>query len=364
MVVLANDRHGVSSLQMWDAAWYHDLGVDGYGPYGEGGSRFFPLLPGITTAGALVGLPAAAWLQAVCWVAALLFGAALYRLTVLETGDEAAARRCAWLIQLIPGANVLAFGYTEAVAGLLAVVYFLVLRHGGDARIGFVAGALSGLARPTGPVLAVAGGVEALRHAVRGLLVRLRQDDTAVPAVGHHPNGGSAPAARGQRPSRAAGKLGRAVLLAAAPLVGTAAYLGWAWIAFGDPLTPYRVQAAGDLRGGVVRAPWEFLTEDSPGGYRWQFLLVTLAVAAVALLLCAWRLPLAYAAWSVAMVGLAVTAWGLHSLPRYLAAVFPLWMAVALVCRNRWVWWALLALSTAGFTWVAYLNLLPGGPVP
>jgi hypothetical protein len=157
---------------------------------------------------------------------------------------------------------------------------------------------------------------------------------------------------------------GRGVLLAAAPLVGTAAYLAWAWTAFGDPLTPYRVQAADDLRGGVVRAPWPFLNEDSDGGYPWRLVLALLAVGAVALVLCAWRLPLSYLAWSVPMVAVAVTAWGLHSLPRYLAAIFPLWMAVAVVCRNRWAWWPLLALSATGFTWVAHLNLVPGGPVP
>src|SRR5262249_40137493 len=115
------------SVLVWDAAWYEKLALHGYGPYGAAGTRFFPLFPGVIGAGAGVGLPASAWQLAVCWVAALLFAAALFRLTVRETGDPAAGSRVAWLIQLVPGANVLALGYTEALAGLLAVLYFLAL---------------------------------------------------------------------------------------------------------------------------------------------------------------------------------------------------------------------------------------------
>lgn len=312
---VAYARGGAGSLQVWDADWYHKLGVDGYGPYGAEGSRFFPLLPSIVGAGTGLGLPSKAWLLGFCWVAALLFGAAVHRLTVLETRDEDGARRAAWLIQLVPGANVLGLGYTEAVAGLLAVLYFLALRERG--RAGVLVGALSGLVRPTGVVLAVAGAVEAVRR---------------------------------RRPS--------AVALALAPVAGTAAFLLWAWISFGDPLTPYRIQSLGELRGGLASAPWDFFTRTSPGGYPWPLCLALLVVTAAALLACARLLPVTYLLWSLPMVGLAVTAWGLHSLPRYLAAVFPLWMAVALVCRPRWAWSTVLAVSTMGFAWVAYLDFL------
>src|SRR5688500_17035192 len=64
---VAYARDGAQSLQVWDADWYHKLGVDGYGPYGAEGSRFFPLLPSIVTAGDGLGLPSRAWLVGVCW---------------------------------------------------------------------------------------------------------------------------------------------------------------------------------------------------------------------------------------------------------------------------------------------------------
>jgi hypothetical protein len=335
---------GGGSVLVWDAAWYHNLGVDGYGPYGANGSRFFPLLPAIIGGGSWLGLPAPVWQLAVCWAGALFFAAAVYRLTVLETGDEASAQRAAWLIQLVPGANVLALGYTEAVAGVLAVLYFLFLRSAGDARVGFATGLLSGLARPTGPLLAVPAIVEGVRAARGGDTRRSRE-----------PQRGAVGALLGAW---------RYWLVALSPVLGTGAYLTWVWITLGDPLTPYRVHSASDLRGGVASAPWDFMLRTSPGGYAWPLVLALLAVAVVALYLT-WRLlPLSYLGWALPTVGLAVTAWGLHSLPRYLAAVFPLWMAVAIACRRRWVFVAVMSASAAAFTWVAWLTVDPTGPVP
>src|SRR4029450_3644500 len=102
------------------------------------------------------------------------------------------------------------------------------------------------------------------------------------------------------------------LLLTASPVIGTGLYLGWAWHAFGDPLTPYRVQAVKDLRGAVASPPWEFLFQTSPGGYRWQFVLALLAVTSLLLIVCARTLPASYTAWAVVSVAAAVTAWGMH----------------------------------------------------
>jgi hypothetical protein len=313
-------------LQVWDVVWYRILGESGYGAYGPAESRFFPLLPMAVGVGHFFGVPTNPWITGICWFAALGFAAALHRLMVIETGDDAAARRAAWLVQLVPGANVLALGYTEALAGLLAVMYFLVIRTRRDVGVGTVAGLLSGLARPTGLLLSIPAAIEfARRHSDRGW------------------------------PSR--------LLLTAAPVLGTSVYLGWEWSAFGDPLTPYRVHSAHDLRGGVVSSPWQFLFRTSPGGYRWPLVLALLVACGFLLYVCARTLPVSYTAWAVLSVAAAVTAYGLHSLPRYLAAVFPLVMAAAIVCRNRWVWWAVLIACIPAFAWVSYLNLTPG-PVP
>lgn len=393
-----------------DAAWYHDLGVRGYGPYGAEGARFFPLLPAAVAVGVGLGVPAAVWQLAVCWVAALVFAAALVRLTVRESGDEAAGHRIAWLIQLVPGANVLVLGYPEALAGLLAVAYFLALRSlaagapaPGSARgvgIGVGVGFLSGLARPAGPLLALPGFVEAVRSAFGGDRPKdadggdgtkaqkggkaqegekARDSDKArdggkAQEGAKAQSGGKAQGdddGRDRAKRRGAGRgggVGRSLarwgpwLVAVAPLAGTGGYLAWAWWALGDPLAPYRAYLTANLSESVT--VWELLPGTAPGGYPWALVLLLATAAGVALYLCGRRLPFAYLAWAVPMLALAVTVWGVPSLPRYLAAVFPLWMALAIVVRDRRLWLTLMTASIAGFVWVAWLAIAPDGPIP
>jgi len=317
---------GAGTLDVWDAVWYRQLAEHGYLAYGPLEARFFPLLPAATGALHTFGIPAGLAILLVCWAAALAFAAALHRLVVLETGDKAAARRSAWLIQLVPGANVLVLGYSEALAGLLAVGFFLALRHDRRPALGPVLGVLSGLVRPTGVLLSVPAAVEAFR-------------------------------------GRTGGPRLRALLTAAAPIVGTAGFLTWSWFRFGDFLAPYRSQTRSGLRGGVINTNLEFLFQTSGGGYRWQFVLALLVTTGFLLWLCVRLLPPSYAIWAALMVAAAVTAFGFHSLPRYLASAFPLVMAAALVCRTRAVWYAVIGLSAIAFTWVAYLNFVTT-PVP
>jgi hypothetical protein len=91
--------------------------------------------------------------------------------------------------------------------------------------------------------------------------------------------------------------------------------------------------------------------------------LALLLAAGLLLWLCVRRLPASYTVWAGLTVAAAVTAYGFHSLPRYLASAFPLVMAAALACQHRYVWRAVLWTSIAGFAWVAYLGVTPG-PVP
>jgi hypothetical protein len=312
---------GATGLQVWDTAWYRLLADEGYHAQGPDAVRFFPLLPLATRAvAAVLGLPTAVVLIALCWVCGLGFAALLHRLVLAETGDPASARRAAWLIQLVPGANVLALGYTEAPAGLLATAFFLLLRRGWLAGAATV-GLLSGLVRPTGLLLALPAVVE--------LTARLR--------AGHRPGPGW-------------------YAVAASPVLGTATYLGWCWTAYGDFLLPYRVQTAHDLRGGVVDVRLSYLVRTSPAGWPWPLVLLLLAAAAWLLWLCPRRLPAAYPVWAAAAVAAGATAYGFHSLPRYLAAVFPLVMVLAKVSRSRAAWYCTLAACLPPFAYVSYVS--------
>jgi hypothetical protein len=335
--MFAEPWRGARTLQVWDVVQYRDLAENGYRSYGE--SRFFPLLPMLVRAGHLLGLPVAPLLTAVCWVAALAFAAALHHLVLLETGDGPSARRAAWLIQLVPGANALVLGYTEALAGLLAVVFFVLLRTRRNLGAAGPVGVLCGLVRPTGLLLSLPALVELARPG----------RNRAEPSLA----GVDPPARKGP-----AWWLLRA-LVVVAPVAGTAGYLAWSWYVFGDALAPYRAQTGAELRGGILDVDPRFLVRTSDGGYPWPLVLGLLTAAAVLLWVCARRLPASYTVWSVCAVAAAATAYGFHSLPRYLASVFPLTMAAALVCRRRLVWRTVLLACVAAFTWVSYLNLIP-----
>ncbi len=317
---------GADRLEVWDVVLYQNLAEHGYLAYGPFETRFFPLLPALTGAGHALGLPTLPLLTGLCWAAALAFAAALHRLVLMETGDENAARRSAWLIQLVPGANVLVLGYTEALAGLLAVTFFIALRPGRRLATTGILGVLSGLVRPTGLLLSLPAAVELLRR-------------------------------------RRSGRLWVRLLVVLAPISGTAGFLTFAWFGFGDFLAPYRAQTGQGLRGGVINIPYQYLFRNSPGGYHWSLVLALLVTAGFLLFLCVRHLPMAYSVWAAVNVAAAVTAAGFHSLPRYLAAAFPLVMAAALACRHRIIWLATLGVCLAGFGWVAYLTMTPG-PVP
>lgn len=308
------EAHG---LFVWDSAWYRDIAEHGYGHLPAEAVRFFPLLPmASATVAGLTGAPVGAALIAVCWLAALGYGALLFDLARTETGDELVARRAAWFAQLFPGASVLVLGYTEALAGLLAVGYFRLLRAG-QWELLIPLGIAGGLTRPTGVLLALAG-LAGLGDRRAGLPVRL---------VG-----------------------------AAAPAVGTGALLAWAGVRYGDPLLPYRVQTAGTLRGGVAANPLPHLFHTSGAGPPWPVNLVLLVAALALLVVCVRRLPAPYALWSAALIAAAVTAGGLHSLARYLAAAFPLVLAASLLSRRRRAFVAALAVCLPLFAYLSFIG--------
>ena len=76
--------------------------------------------------------------------------------------SDETARRAVWLLALAPPAFVLVMGYTEALAGLLAVITFYGLRSG-RWWLAAVAGLLSGLCRPPGALLVVPALIEIWR---------------------------------------------------------------------------------------------------------------------------------------------------------------------------------------------------------
>lgn len=312
---------GSSGLFVWDGAWYRAIAQHGYGPLGREAVRFFPLLPGIGALGEVVGLPATVLLPLVTNACGLIFAMLVVRIVAEELGDSRLARRSGLLLQLVPGAGVLVLPYTESVAGALAAGYFLLLRRD---RAWWAAGLglLSGLARPTGPLLAVAGACSLVT-------------------------------------SRGARDRARSTVVTLAPIAGTVAYCGWVWWRFGDFLLPYTAQTAPGMRGGFFASPLAGLTANSHGGLDWRANIVIVAVVLLLLALSVRLLPARYVWWSAAMVVASLTSARLHSLPRYCAAIFPLVIVLAALPRRRWSWPVTLGVCAASMWAIAGIGFTP-----
>ena len=340
--------HPLGKLFTWDSQWYLVIARYGYAPGGGNLIHFFPLTS-LTAAGiaAVTRLPVSIALFGFCWLMALLFGALVHRVVVRETGDRGAATRAAWLTQLVPGAYALVMGYTEPLAGVLAVGYFLAIRGGADrdgtgrdgtdrawtdraprpwtaAGLGF----LGGMSRPIGVLLVIPGAVEAVRNARR------------------------------EGWSRAS--VAKGTMSALAPAAGLTVYLAFSRIEFGSWLLPYTQQTAKGGRGAVIADPIGILRHVWTHNWRfhghevaiWAAILIVLFGALV--LLVARRLPVSYLAWTVPSFALAISSKDFTSLPRYVGALFPCLIAAALVTRRPWQWTAVLIVSCALMLWTAY----------
>ena len=335
IAVIASDelRNGGRTLQLqqglfsWDAAWYRDIAERGYDGVAREGLRFFPLVPlaARTLSVPLFGDVGLA-LVLIVNVAALGMGMALHRLVREETGNRVRATRAAWLVTLLPPAVVLVLGYAEAVAMLLVITAFLMLRRRRWLPAAMLA-VLAGLSRPTGMLLAIPALVEVAR--------------------GWN--------AASDRPQRLAAVVG-------AP-VGTAAYLAWVGWRYHDWALPLRLQNRADLRGGwddPLHAIWgsaKALVSDGRIGDGLH--IPWIGLFAVLLLVTFLKLPASYGLFSTAVLGLALSAHNLGSFERYGLFAFPLIIALAIVTDEERIERAVLVAcgaTLAGFTTLIFLG--------
>ena len=285
------------NLLGWDAEWYARIAFAGYRDLPTEGRRFFPLLPLVARA---LGMPLGGHPDIALLLltngAAIAF-ALLAHQVCLEAGfGRSTADVVPWLVALTPAAFVLVMGYTESLFGVLTCLVLLFLgrqRWWAVAACGLLAGAL----RPTGIVLALPVLVEALRG-----LPGLPRKDALVRFA--------------------------AVV---APGAGLAAYLGWCWYRFGDPLAPLSTQADPGLRGALLFNPLHSITGAwngvLDGSVRQAAPGLHIGWAAVALwLLWAGRrlLPASWTVFAATILLLALTARGFSSFERYAASALPL----------------------------------------
>ncbi len=316
-------------LFAWDAGFYRGIAEHGYGfgPVPHDAVRFFPLLPLLGRGlGTIFGGRADVAILVIVEASALVLGALVHRLVLLEGRDAATARRATWLVTLFPSAFVLVLGYAEAPAIALAVGAFLALR---TQRWWWAAGLclLAALARPLGVLLVVPAAVEAGRVLLSG-----RARLAVVAAVAGAPT-------------------------------GLLVFLVWSWRRYGDFLLPLHVQTTATHRGAVVD-PFTAIWHEGRGILHGQHvgsaLHVPWAVVLVALtVVCLRRWPASYGLFAAAVLAAALSSKNLDSLERYALGAFPLVLVIADLAVDEWVDKATLALSAAaleGYALLAFLN--------
>ena len=338
-------------LFAWDGAFYREIAAHGYAAVRfQGGLRFYPLVPLLARAlsvGAGNRIAAGVALLVVGNAAALGAGALLHRVALVETGDAELARRAAWLGMLAPPAAVLVLAYAESTAILLAIATFLLLRRGRWVWAA-AAGMLAGLTRPVGVLLVVPAVIEA--------------GPGLVSAAGRVHLAGMLHL--GHRARRSRRQVAARLAAIVAPAAGTALYLAWAGLAYGDAWAPVRAQEDRRQRGHLTNPITALLHESRGlihGRHLGSALHVFWAVGLVVLLIvCVRRWPRSYAAFAGAMLLVALTSANLDSLERYALSAFPFVLAAASLTADSRVERALLVLSSvamAGYALLDFLNI-------
>lgn len=314
----------------WDADWYHRIAEQGYADLELQGVRFFPLLPLLARALAVLVGDTGVALLLLSNGAALAFGLLLHRLAMVNGLGRPVADRAVWVAALAPAGFVNVMAYTESMYGALVCALLLAAR---DRRWLVVAalGLLLGLLRPPGVVLAPVVLVEALRG-LRAAPLR---------------------------------EVAARALAVAAPVVGLASYLLWIGALRGDPLLPLSEQTEFGRRGGTFVNPLVHvfrttrgLLDGQPNGSALHLLWVVVAFGLLVVVVR--RLPASYAVLSAATLVLAVTARSMSSFERYAASAVPLLLAAALVLSTRRRWRTALAVAPPvllAYSVVAFLHL-------
>ncbi|MGH9303241.1 MAG: mannosyltransferase family protein [Acidimicrobiales bacterium] len=321
---LAASRAGLFS---WDASWYLRIATSGYGHAGRAGLRFFPLLPALDKAlSTIFGIGARTSMLLVTTFATLTALTLIHRLVVVETGDEALARRAVFLLALWPAAFVLVMGYAESVLITAAAATFLLIRNRRFAWA-IIPAFAAGLCRPDGLLLALPVAIEAIRW----------------------------------RPSTAAGYLERLGAIAAAP-AGAVAYLAWA-ASRASFFTPLSEQLSAHHRGTVADPLVTFahdLAYAAHGHHLGTALHAPFAIILVILTVVAFRRwPASYGAYAAITLLVALSAPNLDSLERYGLGCFPFILGLASLTgsvRVRWVVLSVSALAMFALGTLAFLG--------
>lgn len=318
---VARPIEGFAALaRCWDTRWYLRAALEGYPASlpatgnGQSTFAFFPGYPGVVAAVHRLGIPALGAAIGVALIAGAVATLLVWRLGLSVASPEAALR-AAVLFAVFPGAVVLSWGYSEALATATAASALLFLHQ----RRWLGAGVAAGLAGTTRGDVWLAVTVAAVVAA--GLALRGEGDRRALLAP---------------------------VL---APLGGLA-YIGFVWWRTGTPLTWLRTQSRGwdqhldwgtharRTIGGVLSDPFA-----TPSRVVEVFAVVFMVGAVVAL--GRRPVPLPWLAYAGVLLAISLTSSQVGFRPRAELLLLPAFVAAGAWLSGRAMTWVVPILATA-----------------
>jgi len=369
----------------WDGVWFIRIAAAGYHSHAFS-QAFFPLYPlAVRVVAPLADhfyVVAGVVVSLACYAAAMVL---LYRLALLERGSRVALWSVVF-ISVFPTAFFFQAVYSESMFLLLTLLSFSAGRRGRWWLAG-VAGLLAALTRSSGLLLLLPLALMWWEQR-RGLPLRLpggpaeasASSAGSSPTAGPTPPAGSVPAVAAAPPAGPVSALRRPSVLSLGWLLlvpaGLGLYMAYLWRAFSDPFLFSAVQGFWGRRSSwPPAAVWDGAVA-AYDGVRWLVLhgvgallsgphtvsgglqsdvianpleFLALLTAVVLVVVCWRKLPAAYTVYGLAALLFPLlyptTARPLDSLPRFLAVVFPLFIALAAGVVERPVWrWTVVAL--------------------
>lgn len=288
----------------WDAGWYHGIVKEGYQytPGQESNVAFFPLFPLLVKLLAATGLDVKIAGYLIANLSLLLASVYIYRLLRLDQHDDEFAARAVWYLLVSPMSFFFSIFYTEGLFLLLVIAAFYHARRSTWWAAALCA-SLASATRLVGVVLALPLLLEYFAGERGQWRLQWRRP----------------------RPDF--------LWLLAVPL-GLAAYLAYQQLAFGDALAFSHATAAWRRSYASLIATFSRLHIYAPF-YRVLFVgAVVVAVALVGVL--AWRRQRSsYIVFTSLLILAYVSSNVLDSIPRYLAVLFPLYIALACLSERH-----------------------------
>ncbi|MFL5876003.1 MAG: mannosyltransferase family protein [Solirubrobacteraceae bacterium] len=323
----------------WDSSYYVFTAQHGYEALGQ--TAFFPFYPMVMRAVATITyseVVAGVLVSLASFAIALVI---LHRLAALDFGADV-ARRTVWLVALFPAAVFFSAIYTEALFLVLSVGAVYAARKGSWAWAGALGG-MAALTRNTGVLIGVAV-----------LLLYL-----------YGPRADRPPGRAGARFAPRYRLRADALWILLIP-AGLAAFAVYTWIVYDTPFASYDAQAifhreflgpfsalwyGGRDVGIAVGDLLGIANGDGIGAsLRTLALAGTVVGALVATVGALRRLPIAYGAYALAaLLPPLSTPWPDHPLwstPRFIAVLFPCFLWLALVLRDR-RWYLVVSVTFA-----------------